>query len=279
MKEKRICISVDAEEDLPGFVPRGTRGIDIGLPGLLRLLDEAEVRADFFFLSEIVKAYPDLVRGLADAGHGVGNHGLNHDFLCAKSPQVQKQEILESTRILEDVAPQATRMFRAAGFSADAVTLRTLEGLGYVIDSSILPGRFARRFRILPVYDHRGARREPHFPNPSGARSSGARLLEIPVTENPLRPGAPLGLGALNVYGTEAVVTTLKEMDARTIVFLVHPWELIDIKSYYPRVPEGYARACSPDLTAFREFLSAVRPIATFSTLLAVWRGFRGDSS
>ena len=96
------------------------------------------------------------------------------------------------------------------------------------------------------------------------------------MTENPLRPGGPLGLGAINAYGLDNVLTAIRAVEESTLVFLVHPWQLIDARAYYPKVPEGLLGACSGDLGAFREFLIAARGLAEFSTLPNVRRGFLG---
>jgi len=276
MMTKRICVSVDVEEDFPGLVKGGMRGVEEGIPELLHLLEDVHVPADFFFQTPIVASHPDLVSRIAKSKHGIGNHGLNHAFLCTKPPAIQREEITRSTRILESVVPEATRMFRAAGFSANLVTLEILQELGYAIDSSILPGRRAKRFRVLPVYDHRAARRDPHFPVPSADGSANTRLLEIPVTESPLRRGGPLGLGAINAYGLDNVLAAIRAVKENILVFLVHPWELIDARAYYPNVPAGLLHACSGDLGPFREFLTAAQTLGEFSTLPTLRRGFLG---
>src|SRR5438552_709034 len=148
MTTKIICLSVDVEEDLPGILPPTTYGLEVGLPKLLQVLEQAHLRADFFFLASIVRTNPSLVRHIANLGHGIGNHGFDHHFLCAKPLKDQHHEIRTSTRILECTVSHEPRMFRAAGFSANPVTLRILEDEGYVVDSSILPGRITRRFRL-----------------------------------------------------------------------------------------------------------------------------------
>lgn len=275
MTTKTICLSVDVEEDLPGVVPLGTRGVEVGLPNLLRLLEAVHLQADFFFLASIVRRNPDFVRHVASLGHGIGNHGLDHQFLCAKSLSDQHQEVLKSTLILERIVAQEPRMFRAAGFSVNPATLEILQREGYVIDSSILPGRISRRLRLFPIYDHRRAPREPHFPI-AGNGVNRTRLLEVPVTENPLRPGAPLGLGALNTFGTDTVLEAIRAAEEPMVVFLIHPWELVDLNAIYPRLPPGYARACSPDLTNLRGFLQKARDFATFATLASVRQGYVG---
>src|SRR5207253_3235542 len=107
---------------------------------------------------------PDLVREVRRRGHSIGNHGLNHSLLCAKPPAVQKREIAESTKALKEVVGVAPAMFRAPGFSVNQATLSLLDEGGYLIDSSVLPGRVARRFGFICVYDHRGAPEAPYHP-------------------------------------------------------------------------------------------------------------------
>jgi hypothetical protein len=272
----RLCVSVDVEGDLPGIVSGGgDKGMHEGLPRVLALFDELSVMADFFFLASIAKAYPDLVLRVAKAGHGVGNHGLNHEILCAKPLARQRQDILDSTDILEKVSSVRPMMFRAPNFSVNGATLRTLERAGYLIDSSVLPGRYMNRFRLLRVYDHRGAPREPHRAVHEDGRSGVGGLLEIPVTENPLQPMTPIGLGALNRFGPGPLVEFLRTTTLSTVVFLIHPWEAIDLASEYPDTPRGYANVCSSDIRPLRDFLEATRSIAEFSTLAEV-AGLKG---
>jgi peptidoglycan/xylan/chitin deacetylase (PgdA/CDA1 family) len=251
---RHFCLSVDVEQDLPGILPRGTKGIEQGLPALLRLLQDLGLHADFFFLGSVVQAHPDAVHDVVRRGHGIGNHGLDHDYLCAKSPERQRYDIAASTRILADAAGTRPPSFRAPNFSADHVTLDLLDQAGYVVDSSILPGRHARH-RFRTIFDHRGAATRPHHPRIGDENSRPMRLLEIPVTGNPLRPGAPLGLGAVNMYGPEKLSEVARSLMIPVVVFLIHPWELVDLASAYEQVPAGYARACSSSLQPLRKFL------------------------
>ena len=266
----RFSVTVDVEEDLPGLVPRSFLGVDEGLPRLLGLLDELRIPADFFFLSSIVRARPELTRAIADGGFGIGNHGLDHEFLCAKSPARQQSDIVESTKVLESITGERPLMFRAPGFSADSTTLGILDRLGYSIDSSVLPGRFVRRLRLFSVYDHRGAPTEPFHPHAEGPRAPRLRLLEIPVTENPLRPGAPLGLGALIYFGETRLVEVVRKTATNNVLFLVHPWELIDVDRVYPSLPMGYANGCSADLEPLRRFLLAIKGSVQIASLDAI---------
>jgi probable sporulation protein (polysaccharide deacetylase family) len=48
------------------------------LPELLRILTAAQVKATFFMVGGWAKAFPELTRALAEAGHEIANHGLYH---------------------------------------------------------------------------------------------------------------------------------------------------------------------------------------------------------
>jgi hypothetical protein len=260
-----FSVSVDVEEDLPGILPYGVRGIEEGLPALLDILDDLHLRADFFFLASVAREYPDLVREVASKGHAVGNHGLDHGLLCQKPIEVQRKDIRVSTRALTDLAGVRPVMFRAPNFSVDDFTLAILEDEGYLIDSSVLPGRLLRRvFRNL--YDHRRAPSRPYHPRLRTSDTRG-RLLEIPVTANPLRPGAPLGQGALNVNGPTKLLEIVRSLSVGVFVFLIHPWELVDLALWYPSLPSGYSDACSRDLEPLRDFLTEAKAAFPFITL------------
>ena len=261
-----FCLSVDVEEDLPGLLPYGTKGIEQGLPALFDVLTDSGIHGDFFFSTPIVKEYPDTVRDAIRLGHGIGNHGMDHGLLCSKPLDQQRKEIQSSSRILMDVSGSTPLMFRAPNFSVDSSTLRLLDDEGYLLDSSILPGRFHRRF-LRTTYDHRNASTRP-FRVPANPNKHGAKgLLEVPVTPNPLRPGAPLGLGALNHYVLQHLIKIVKTTIEEVLVFLVHPWELVDPSSFYPKLPTAYASACSNDLRPLQEFLKEVSKSFSTTTL------------
>jgi len=270
-----FCVSVDVEEDLPGTLAHSEQGIDEGLPALLHLLAEVQIRADFFFLSSVVQDHPDLVRDVIRGGHGIGNHGFDHSLLCRKSIEQQRKEIESSTRILQDATGSSPVIFRAPNFSVDESTLGLLAEAGYLVDSSILPGRFLRRF-FRTIYDHRAAPQRPYqirFQRTDEQSS----LLEVPVTPNPQRPGAPLGQGALNAYGPRRLLELGRALSPEVFVYLVHPWELVDIGSSHPDLPPGYANVCSSDLGRLREFLSEVSKTFAITTLADYLRLERGE--
>ncbi len=273
IRMRRFAITVDVEEDLPGIVRHGEAGLDRGMPALMRLLGDMGVKADLFFLASVARSHPDLVNEARKEGHYIGNHGLDHRLLGSRSGRAQRAGIIASTRILEEVSGARPRMFRAPNFSANRTTFRVLHDAGYRVDSSVLPGRHLRRFGFLPVYDHRRSPPGPHVVSDNGRGPVGA-LLEVPVTANPLRPGAPLGAGAVHFFGVTAMLDALNQVSSSDIVFLVHPWELVDLGAHYPFVPEGYIRSSADGATKLGQFLDRVRTRFRLTNLQELASGY-----
>src|SRR5713101_4261915 len=226
----RLWISVDVEPDISEFLRDSYSGICEGLPRLLDLLDEFGIRADFFVVGQLVASFPELVRDITRRGHEVGSHGFDHRLLCAERPSVQYSLIERSLEALKKASGQPIRIFRAPNFSANWATIEALERLGVDLDSSVLPGRIARKWRVFKVYDHRDAPRRPYRPSRTDIDEVGSsKVLEVPLTENPAQEGTPVGLGFLNIHSSETASHLVECVEAPYVSFLIHPWELVDL--------------------------------------------------
>jgi len=86
-------------------VPPGIKGIEVGMPNLLRRLMRRAYKR--FFLSDFdCSEEPRYRPSCCGLRPRYRNHGFDHRFLCAKSPRDQQQEVLKSTRILEGIVAQ-----------------------------------------------------------------------------------------------------------------------------------------------------------------------------
>lgn len=71
------------------------------------------------------------LRGLAEAGHRVGAHGMTHALLNACSPAQLEEELKGARQRLEDGLGQAVRMMSLPGGRMDARVLAACEQAGY----------------------------------------------------------------------------------------------------------------------------------------------------
>lgn len=190
---------------------------------LLSLFEERGCKATFFVLGWVAKYYPELVREIHARGHEVASHGMSHQLIYQQSPEVFKQETLDSKKLLEDIIGEQVKGYRAASYSITPQSVWALETLieaGYEYDSSIFPVRHDRYGMVgAPLNIHRAV---------VGSHDS---LIEFPLTSaNVLGHRLPAaGGGYFRLYPfwlTQCLLKrSVKELD-QPFVFYLHPWEV-----------------------------------------------------
>jgi len=114
---------------------------------LMDLLDRFRTKGTFFFLGEVARAYPQLVRDVAAGGHELGVHGFRHVPVYTLSPEQFRREIVDAKRCLEDLSGAPVVGHRAPAFSFRADTLWAFDVLldeGFLYDSSVHPAAGVR---------------------------------------------------------------------------------------------------------------------------------------
>src|SRR5512137_2304889 len=82
------ALTIDVEDyfQVSAFAPYIARAdwdarecrVERNVERILELLDDAGARATFFTLGWIAERYPQLIRGIVDAGHELASHGFGH---------------------------------------------------------------------------------------------------------------------------------------------------------------------------------------------------------
>jgi peptidoglycan-N-acetylglucosamine deacetylase len=93
---------------------------------VLALLAEANATATFFVVGSKVDAHPDVVREILGAGHALGVHGYDHDWLYSlKPPAAVADDIRRAVDAVERAAGCRPSLFRPP---IGQVSPRTAEG-------------------------------------------------------------------------------------------------------------------------------------------------------
>ena len=189
---RTVCFTVDAEPDCPPYLS-GWRGMEEGAPLLMGLLGEEGIPATVFVTGETARRHPQWVKGVVDAGHELGSHGMTHTPFPQLTLAEAEKEIQDTSAILRAYAPVTS--FRAPNLRLPDACLPLLEADGYRVDSS------------------RGTYKPAHW-RPSGATS----MTRIPasMTSSWLRLPQPLR------------DPLLRRLDSPVVLF-VHPWEFVDL--------------------------------------------------
>lgn len=196
---------------------------------LLACLDRHGVRGTFFSLGWIARHHPEVVRGIANAGHEIASHGYWHEQVTALAPAAFLEDVRSSKCELEDVAGAPVLGYRAPSFSiipGCEWAFDVLIEADYRYDSSLFPIR--RR-----GYGYPSAPRAPHVIQ----RSCGL-LAEFPLaTTTFLNYAVPAaGGGYLRQFPLAVIRRAFREANERgeSATFYIHPWE---IDPDQPRLP------------------------------------------
>jgi polysaccharide deacetylase family protein (PEP-CTERM system associated) len=250
-------------ENLRPAVPRETWSrqrlrVERNVDRLLELMEETGgIRATFFVLGWVAERCPGLVRRIARAGHEVASHGYGHELVPTLTPSELRRDVDASRAVLEDLAEQPVRGYRAPSFSITDWAVPILVEAGFEYDSSSFPASGHPRYGRL------------------AAVGSGESVIE-------LEPGfheiglsclfvGPLGIpwsggGYFRVLPYPLFRAGVRRvLDSRPFVFYLHPWE---IDPGQPRV-RGI-----PPLARFRHYAGLGRCEGKLRGLLAdlPWR-------
>ena len=236
------AMSIDVEDYFhvsvfDGVVPRSQwtaleSRVSANTERVLEVLGEAQVRATFFVLGWVAERHPSLVRRIAAAGHEIASHGFAHRLVYDQTQSAFREDAVRSKRVLEDACGEQVLGFRAPSYSITPRSLWALDVLieaGYEYDASIFPIHHDRYG--IPV----SAR------HPYRIDRRGGSLVEIPAsTARYAGLNLPIGGGGyfrLLPYGwTRWGIARINQVEGRSAVFYLHPWEL---DPEQPRLPCG----------------------------------------
>jgi polysaccharide deacetylase family protein (PEP-CTERM system associated) len=210
---------------------------------VLELYDEAHVHGTFFTLGWVAEHHREVVRRIADAGHEVASHGMQHRRVWDQAPEEFRADITRAKALLEDASGQRVRGYRAASWSLDERTPwahRIMAEAGYEYSSSIYP----------IAHDHYGLPEAPT--TPFYVKAGG--ILEIPASTSRLfarnMPASGGGYFRLLPYAVSRSLMFRIAATGVPAVFYFHPWEL---DPGQPRMSGVDAR------TRFRHYLNLGR--------------------
>lgn len=88
---KRIAVNLGVDVDAqslwlggfnrpsPSFMSRGEFGAQVGVPRLLKLFKENNIKTTFFIPGHTVDTFPEIIKAIFDAGHEIAHHGYYHE--------------------------------------------------------------------------------------------------------------------------------------------------------------------------------------------------------
>jgi peptidoglycan-N-acetylglucosamine deacetylase len=142
-----LTFDVDAESAMlasdPAYAARASLmshqryGPRIGVPRILRLLAERDIRATFFVPGYTAEQHSDQVKAIRDAGHEIAHHGYLHEPLTGADEAAEREYLERGLEALDRVAGVRPAGYRAPWWETTDRTLDLLVEYGFRFDSSL----------------------------------------------------------------------------------------------------------------------------------------------
>ncbi|NLJ07855.1 MAG: polysaccharide deacetylase family protein [Sphingobacteriales bacterium] len=208
------------------------------MPILLDIYEKYNIKSTFFFTGYIAKLIPDIVKMILGKGHEVASHGLSHkvengfDIMPFNK---QKEHLLTSKNILEDISGEEVISFRAPALRMNEFTSKALIETDYKIDSSVASQRFDMfmSFGGLKKLNWLTAPRLPYRTSEKSIFKKGnANLIEVPLSAT-IFPyiGTTMRIFPLLTRCQHHLLNFESKINKKPIVFDIHPNEFIDESS------------------------------------------------
>lgn len=121
----------------PGVLSQGAYGPKVGVPLILRLLDQLDIRGTFYVPGKDALRHPDSVRRIIDAGHEVAHHGHSHRSPTTLTPQEERDELYAGLEALRELGADVVG-YRSPSWEFSSATLDLLVEAGIQYSSNLL---------------------------------------------------------------------------------------------------------------------------------------------
>lgn len=121
-----------------GALSRGQYGNRQGIPRIMKVLREHDVKASFYVPAVIAILYPDETRMFVDEGNEVGIHGWIHERNSVLPPKEERDLQMRSCDTLEKITGTRPVGIRTPSWDFSDITLEITRDMGLTYDSSLM---------------------------------------------------------------------------------------------------------------------------------------------
>jgi peptidoglycan-N-acetylglucosamine deacetylase len=122
-----------------GPLSEGEYGARVGLPRVVRLLDEKRVPATFFFPAWSLKLAPDQASLIQKSGlHEIGVHGWIHELNTALDGPTEERLLRQAMDAITEITGKRPVGYRAPSWNHSPNTLQIVRDIGFLYESSLM---------------------------------------------------------------------------------------------------------------------------------------------
>lgn len=112
----------------------------VGVPRLVKLFRDVELRLTFFVPGWVIERYPHTIDLLVENGHEIGLHGYMHERSHELSADQEADLLERAIDIYVEQVGSKPKGWRAPGFTFSSRSADLLVNAGFVYDSSLMGG-------------------------------------------------------------------------------------------------------------------------------------------
>lgn len=122
----------------PGVLSQGIYGAKTGVPKILELLREEDIKATFFTPGWTAEKYADRMEMIVAGGHEIGHHGYLHEWIDPDYPDKEFEALEKGLDALKRIVGVKPKGYRSPGGESSDNMIRLLQQHGFVYDSSLM---------------------------------------------------------------------------------------------------------------------------------------------
>jgi peptidoglycan/xylan/chitin deacetylase (PgdA/CDA1 family) len=122
-------------------------GPEVGMPRILRLLDQYQIPATFFIPGFTAERNTDVVKEIVKQGHEVGHHGYLHERPDMVTEEEEEKILIRGLEVLEGITGVRPRGYRSPAWELKYSSPALLKRYGFIYDSSLMGNDIPYRIR------------------------------------------------------------------------------------------------------------------------------------
>lgn len=149
MSEIAVVLTFDVDAELlwlardpdsgqrPVWLSQGLYGINEGLPRILRLLSDMQVRASFFVPGQVIENHPREIETILAAGFAIQHHSYSHTWADQLSEGQEREEMERARAVIKEFSGALPAGFRSPAAEFTPWTLDLLEEYSFEFSSNM----------------------------------------------------------------------------------------------------------------------------------------------
>jgi len=122
----------------PGVLSQGQYGARTGVPKILELLKEEELKATFFVPGWTAEKYTDRMEAIVAGGHEIGHHGYLHEWIDPDYPDKEREALEKGLDALKRTVGVRPSGYRSPAGETSTNMISMLQEYDFRYDSSLM---------------------------------------------------------------------------------------------------------------------------------------------